>query len=203
MSLVNFELRSWIFRFGLALAFFGLLSACGVAPEKRAPASSVEVAELARAIRALSPDVDAEEARRAASVAYTHTRELAIAYQITDPPLVHNTKVNMGLKPRGLCWHWAEDMEDRLDAEGFKTLEMHRAIANHESDWLIDHSTAVIIPKGADWDDGIVLDPWRKGGVLTWVPVKQDDRYDWANRDDVLDWRRRQMIAEGLLTAPA
>ena len=184
------------------LSFCALLSACAVAPEKRAPASSVEVAALASAIEAMSPAIDPVEARQAAAIAFAYTRELAIAYEITDPPLVHNTKVNMGLRPRGLCWHWAEDMEERLDAEAFETLEMHRAIANHDSDWLIDHSTAIILAKGADWDDGIVLDPWRLGGTLTWVPVRDDDRYDWANRDDVLDWRRRQMIAEGLLPAP-
>ena len=183
---------------GLLLA----LAACGVAPEKRAPATNAEVAALRDAIISLSPDVDPTEAARAARIAYDYTRELAIAYQITDLPLVHNTKVNMGLKPRGLCWHWAEDIEARLDAEAFETLEMNRAIANHHSDWLIDHSTAIILAKGAEWDDGIVLDPWRKGGVLTWVPVQEDDRYDWANRDDVHDWRRRQMIAEGLLPAP-
>lgn len=185
-----------------ALGLMVLIAACGVAPEKRAPATTGEIAALTRAIVALSPEVDPVEAARAARIAYDYTRELAIAYQITDLPLVHNTKVNMGLKPRGLCWHWAEDIENRLDSEGFETLEMHRAIANHHSDWLIDHSTAIILAKGAEWDDGIVLDPWRKGGVLTWVPVKEDDRYDWANRDDVHDWRRRQMIAERALPAP-
>lgn len=181
----------------------GFLAACGVAPEKRAPASAMEVLELSAAIQQLSPDVDPDEARRAAQIAYDHTRELAIAYEITDPPLIHNMKVNMGLRERGLCWHWAEDMETRLDAEGFETLEMHRAIANHESDLLLDHSTAIILAKGAEWDEGIVLDPWRKGGTLTWAPVLEDTRYAWVNRDDVMDWRRRQMIAEGLIPAPA
>ena len=71
---------------------------------------------------ALGPEVDPDEAARAAEIAFSYTRELAIQYQITDPPLIHNTKVNMGLKPRGLCWHWAEDMERRLKAEGFQTL---------------------------------------------------------------------------------
>jgi hypothetical protein len=180
--------------------FFFALAACSVSPEKRAPATSFEVAELATAIQQLSPDVDPGEARRAAEIAYGYTRELAIAYRITDPPLVHNTKVNMGLKPRGLCWHWAEDMEARLDAEGFVTLEMHRAIANHDN-LLIDHSTAVIHVKGEDWDDGIILDPWRKGGILTWMTVDVDTRYNWTDRDIVLEGRRQQMIAEGLLPA--
>ena len=93
-----------------------VLAGCGVHPEKRAPASEMEISALAAEIRAMGPDVDPEEARRAARISYAYSRELAIRYQIVDPPLIHNTKVNMGLKPRGLCWHWAEDMEARLKA---------------------------------------------------------------------------------------
>jgi hypothetical protein len=81
-----------------------------------------QVAELTRAIQNLGPDVDPEEAARAAKLAYSYTAQLAREYQITDPPLIHNMKVNAGKRPRGLCWHWAQDMERRLDAEGFKTL---------------------------------------------------------------------------------
>ena len=56
---------------------------------------------------------------RAAQISYTYTHQLAQEYEITDLPLIHNTKVNAGLKPRGLCWHWAEDIQNRLNAEGF------------------------------------------------------------------------------------
>ena len=42
------------------------LTACGVAPEKRLPASEGEIAELRAQILALGPDVDAGEADRAA-----------------------------------------------------------------------------------------------------------------------------------------
>ena len=189
-------------RLFLGVGLLSFLAACSVPPEKRAPATSVEIASLSAAIRALSPSVDPEEANRAAEIAYSYTRELAIAYEITDTAIVHNMKVNAGMRPRGLCWHWAEDMETRLDTEGFETLEMHRAIANHDTELRIDHSTAIIVARGENWDDGIVLDPWRLGGRLTWVPVLDDARYDWVNRDDVLDWKRRQLIAEGRLPAP-
>ena len=111
------------------------LAACGASPEKRVPATALEISQLALEIRALGENVDPEEAERAARIAYQHTRELALQYQIVDPPLIHNTKVNMGLKPRGLCWHWAEDMEKRLKAENFETLVLYRAIANADNEW--------------------------------------------------------------------
>lgn len=141
---------------------------------------------LGSAISELGSGVDPDEAARAARISYQHTDDLARAYQITDPPLVHNTKVNLGLKPRGLCWHWAEDMEQRLKAEGFQTLQIHRAIANADNPFRIDHSTAIISARGDDMTNGIVLDPWRKGGKLFWAPLREDTRYNWVPRTEVL-----------------
>ena len=188
-----------IIRASFLILLCGLLTACGVAPEKRAPATAAQIAALAAEIRALSPDVDPEEARRAARISYEHTRVLAIEYQIVDPPLIHNTKVNMGLKPRGLCWHWAEDMEKRLNEEAFETLILYRAIANADNAYRIDHSTAIIAAKGTGMFDGIVLDPWRKGGYLFWDQVVEDTKYEWVPRELVLDAKRRQLIVEGKL----
>ncbi len=172
------------------------LAACGTAPEKRAVAAPDQVARLEVLIRGMRDDVDPEEAARAAEIAFRHTRELAIQYQITDSPLIHNTKVNIGLKPRGLCWHWAEDMEKRLDAEGFETLEMNRAIAEGRG-VRIDHSTAIISAVGDGYKKGVVLDPWRNGGELFFAPVVEDTRYFWEAREVVLLRRADLMTVAG------
>lgn len=161
------------------------LAACGTAPEKRALATPAQVTELSRVMQAMGPDVSLEEANRAAQIAFDTTRQLAIQYQITDPPLVHNTKVNLGFRPRGLCWHWAEDLEKRLNAEAFETLEMHRAISEGRG-VRIDHSTAIISAKGDAFGEGVVLDPWRLGGELFFAPVVEDTRYFWEQRELVL-----------------
>jgi hypothetical protein len=165
---------------GLALL---ALVGCGRPPP---PAEAEEVTRLAAAIAALGPGVDREEATRAARVSYAHTHALAQQYQITDPPLIHNTKVNMGLKPRGLCWHWARDMEHRLKQEEFQTLDLHRAVANADNSFRLEHSTAIISAKGAPYEEGVVLDPWRKGGRLTWAPVQEDTAYHWEARNEVV-----------------
>lgn len=173
------------------------LAACAQAPQVDERAN---VDALAVAIQALGPEVDAAEATRAAKLAYTHTKVLAAQYQITDSPLVHNAKVNMGLRPRGLCWHWAEDMETRLRQEGFATLELHRAIANSEVAFRIDHSTAILSRRGDPFDKGIVLDPWREGGTLFWAPVTEDTRYRWRAREVVLAEKRDRLVARGVMT---
>ncbi|RKF12939.1 hypothetical protein D6850_15665 [Roseovarius spongiae] len=178
-----------------ALLILTLMAACAPAPTENGvkpglgPGTPGEIAALAAEIRGLGPEVDPEEAQRAARIAYGHTFTLAKQYQITDGPLIHNTKVNMGTKPRGLCWHWAHDMEKRLKQERFQTLDLHRAIANSQN-WRLEHSTAIISARGDDFTDGIVLDPWRKGGVLTWMPVRDDTRYGWEDRRLVLERKR-------------
>lgn len=174
-------LRRHFSQFCAALLFLAL-TACSATTT----VSADDTNDLARAIFALGPDVDPGEARRAARISYAHAHDLAIAYEITDPPLVHNTKVNMGLKPRGLCWHWAEDMEKRFVAEKFKTLDIQRAIANADNPLRIDHSTALISARGQPMESGIVLDPWRNGGRLFWASVKDDRRYDWQPQQEVL-----------------
>ena len=150
-----------------------------------------DVLALARLIASLSPAVDPEEAARAAEISYSYTAQLRDEYEITDPPLVHNFKVNQGLKPRGLCWHWAEDMEKRLKAENFRTLDVHRAIANHDN-IRIDHSTAILSAAGATMFDGVVVDPWRKGGRLSWMLVRDDERYRWRPQAEVLAFYRER-----------
>jgi hypothetical protein len=180
-----------------------VLAACGTSPEARAPASPDEVARLEAAILALGPEVDPEEARRAAQLSYDTTRRLAIEYQITDGPLVHNTKVNLGLRPRGLCWHWAEDMQKALVAEDFQTLDIHRAIANADNPFLLEHSTALISARGDDMFDAIVVDPWRLGGELTWIATRADTDYNWRPQREVLAEKRRRLLEEIEIAPPS
>ena len=172
------------------------LSGCGTTPARHGPPSESEVASLESMILALGPGVSAEEAGRAARVALQHSRELAVSYRITGSPLWHNTQVNLGIKERGLCWHWAEDMEARLLAERLETLEVHRAIANAFNPFRIEHSTAVISRKGDGFERGIVLDPWRLGGTLTFVPVLEDLEYKWEEQKEVLAKKRQRLAGK-------
>ena len=175
----------------MLVATLATVAACAAPP----PSTGDEVQRLTAEIQRLGPDIDPEEARRAAQVAYSYTAQLVDEYQITDPPLIHNAKVNKGLRPRGLCWHWAEDIERRLKQEDFQTLELHRAIANADNPLRIDHSTAIISRKGESLYEGVVLDTWRYGGVLFWSPLVEDARYDWVPRDVVLEKRRQEQVA--------
>ncbi|WP_231582106.1 hypothetical protein [Puniceibacterium sp. IMCC21224] len=174
-------------------AFLALvvLISCGGVPTDE-PTDAIKIAELAHEIAALGPKVDPEEARRAARIAVSYPRQLAISYQITDSPIVHNAKVNRGARPRGLCWHWAEDLEKRLAQEGFVTLDLHRAIANYRTAFRIEHSTVIVSRRGGRMESGLVLDPWRWGGTLYWGPVRNDTAYPWRPQREVLADKRRR-----------
>ncbi|MDW4499825.1 hypothetical protein R5H30_17665 [Sulfitobacter sp. D35] len=158
-------------------------------------ADEQEIATLAGLIRSLGPSVDAEEAARAARISLLYPRELRSRYGVTDPPIIHNIKVNSGQRPRGLCWHWAEDMEKRLKSENFRTLDIQRAIANAGNPLRLEHSTALITAKGDPWDAGVVVDPWRDGGDLYWSTVPQDTRYPWRAQREVLAEKRKRKAA--------
>ncbi|MDJ0827492.1 MAG: hypothetical protein QNJ16_18520 [Rhodobacter sp.] len=180
----------------LALFALGACSSNVVATKGPPPGGPADIAALTQAIRALGPEVDPEEAARAARITYEHTHELAIAYEITDPPLIHNTKVNMGIKPRGLCKDWADDIEARLALENFQTLDLHRAIANADN-LRIEHSTTIVSRRGDGPYDGIVVDPWRNGGVLYWGKVLEDEKYKWVPRQEVFAMKRARSERQG------
>ncbi|MFY0692270.1 MAG: hypothetical protein JXR14_10165 [Paracoccaceae bacterium] len=188
-------------KFACLLSFLAVLvvSGCTTTTEGEPQVTRQDqIGQLAEGILALGPDVDPEEAARAARIAYEYTSQLAVEYQITDSAIIHNMKVNQGLRPRGLCWHWAEDMENRLKQENFQTLEMHRAIANARNPFRLEHSTAIVSRRGDSMHDGVVLDPWRYGGVLHWAPTLEDTRYTWRPRLEVLEEKRQRRMKRGL-----
>ncbi len=180
-----------MFRFLLLFASLLALVGCTLTPPVPDRTDAERIAGLTPAIAALGPDVDPAEAARAARIAVEYPRQLAVAYEIEDSPLTHNSKVNAGLKPRGLCWHWAHDLGARLEQEGFKTLEIQYAIANYDTAFRIEHSSVILTVPGDPIEAGLVLDPWRYGGALYWGPVPEDTRYPWRPRAEVFAERRR------------
>ncbi len=158
-----------------------------------------KITELTSAIAALGERVDPGEARRAAEVAVRYPLELAEQYELTTPPLWHNTLVNLGVKPRGLCVHWTRDLLAELRGLRLATLKTHWGVANAEATFRIEHSTAIITVRGKPMNTGIVLDPWRNSGSLFWSRVSEDIEYAWHPLADVQ--QKRRAYAEEFRTA--
>jgi len=175
----------------LCLSLVLLTAACGIpVTDVAAIPDDQKVLALTQRIAALDPAIDPAEAARAAQIAVYHPRQLAIDWNVTDGPLVHNSKVNLGLRPAGLCYQWADALEAQLRAENFQTLHLHRAIANAGTTFRIEHSTVIVSAPGDDMFDGLVLDPWRYGGTLYYAKADADDRYVWVPREVVFAQKR-------------
>lgn len=180
----------------LAVTAVLLLAACGAQKPEPPVSDRQEIGAITQGILSLSPEIDPAEAAAVAEIALLYPRVLAERWNVTDPPLIHNTKVNLGLRPRGLCYHWADDLEARLRVEGFETIVIHRAIANHDVSFRIEHSTVIVSGPGQSMEEGIVLDPWRYGGQLFWSETLEDEDYRWVERSEVFAWKRARGLPE-------
>ncbi|MCP3971067.1 MAG: hypothetical protein GY717_12270 [Rhodobacteraceae bacterium] len=155
-----------------------------------------EIADLTAGLLALGPDIDPEEAARAARISVQYPLKLKQEWNVTDRALLHNTKVNMGLRPMGLCYQWADALEARLRQENFKTLYLHRAIAN-SNNIRLEHSTVIASALGQDLSQGMVLDPWRLSGTLFWSKTLEDTRYKWVARRIVMEQKAKRRESRG------
>jgi hypothetical protein len=144
-----------------------------------------KVEQLEQELATLSQATDMTEARLAAETALRESAALAEEYQLVRPAVAHNLMVVFGLKDRGLCYHWTEDLMKRMQALELKSFQLHWGVAYRGSE-LREHNSVVITARGQDFSLGIVLDPWRNSGRLYWARIAQD-RYPWKERPPS-DW---------------
>jgi hypothetical protein len=126
---------------------------------------------------ALGPSSDSTEARILAKTALQASAHLAQAYRLVRPPHLHNLMVQMGLRNRGLCYHWTADLMYYLAKLRLHSFELRWGVAYRGSD-LREHNTVVVTANGQSFHEGLVMDPWRDSGRLYWVVV-QNDSYPW------------------------
>lgn len=157
----------------------GLLTVAGVTGCAHVPgvAKASDVDALQVALASLSPTVRGVEAQRVAVCAYDYSRILAREYRVVRPAIFHNFLVNAGFKQRGLCYQWAEDLLAQLQTFHLDSMELHWGIAR--ADTAREHNSVVLTARGQPFEQGIVLDPWRRSGHLVWAPVSAD-KYPWV-----------------------
>lgn len=163
-------------RFILVLA--GVLTVSGMTgcANLPGPPQRAEVLSLRDALTSLSPTVRTEEAEEVAECAYQYPTILAEKYRVVRPALLHNFLVNSGYKNRGLCYEWAEDLLAQMQAFDLQSLELRWGIARANT--AREHNSIVVTARGQPFEQGIVMDPWRRSGRLVWAPVATD-KYPW------------------------
>ena len=134
------------------------------------------IKDLSKALTALAPDVDPAEAEQISVTAHTTARRLARDYHVVLNPELQAFLVNVGLRKRGWCGHWAADIGARLKELKPGTLVLHWGVAyDHTSS---ENNCLVVTARNQPFQDGIILDGWRRAGRLFWCKVKKDDEYE-------------------------
>lgn len=123
-------------------------------------------------ITALSPAVHPDEAARVAATVYNAADQLRHEYGVVWPPLFNNFLVNSGIRKRGLCFQWAEDLLAALDGLKLASLELHWG-EGYAGTWQ-ESNCVVVTAKGQLFNTGIILDCWRHSGHLYWTAVTSD-----------------------------
>jgi hypothetical protein len=136
------------------------------------------IKKLRDALVALAPDVDPGEAELLSVTAHTASRDCAREYHLAWSPIFQNFLIHMGKRERGWCGHYARDIGERLKELKLKTLVLHwgAAFAGTED----ESNCLVVTARNQPFEDGIVIDGWRRGGRLFWSGVKKDSEYDLA-----------------------
>jgi hypothetical protein len=134
------------------------------------------IKDLSKALTALAPDVDPAEAQALSYTAHTTARRLKREYRVVLNPEFTVFLYNIGLRKRGWCGHWAQDIGAELKKFEPKTLVLHwgEAYPNTTS----ENNALVITARNQRFEDGIIIDGWRRAGRLFWCPVKKDDEYE-------------------------
>ncbi|WP_083568562.1 hypothetical protein [Arcobacter sp. LA11] len=139
-----------------------------------------KIKKLARDILSLSKEIDKKEALKVSYDAITYSKYLANKFQVVKPALFHNTLINLNLKEKGFCYHYANELQLYLKTKKFKTFNFIRAVANRGE--YFEHSSLVLTRDDVSFENSIILDAWRDSGELFWSKVKDDVKYKWEKK---------------------
>jgi len=87
-------------------------------------------------------------------------------------PIFNNFLVYHGLKKRGYCYQWSEDLLVALEALKLNSLELHWG--EHDAGTWRENNCIVVTAKGQPFQRGIMLECWRHLGHLYCGPVAGD-----------------------------
>jgi hypothetical protein len=134
------------------------------------------IKDLRDALVALAPDVDPGEAELLSVTAHTTSRSLAREYRIVLNPEFQNFLITIGMRQRGWCGHFARDIGARLKELKLKTLVLHWGAAYAGTSG--EDNCLVVTARNQPFQDGIILDGWRRAGRLFWSAVRKDHEYE-------------------------
>ncbi len=165
--------------FKLLLISF-LLVGCVVTPPLP---PKTRITQLSDLLRSLEISIPAKEAKILSEDIFHATTMLTEEFQLTSPPWFHNFLVNVGLREKGLCYHWGDALYVHLLEKKYPHFDFHLVGANI-GEYFSEHNALVVVAKGEKIFDGVLIDPWRDSGELYFSRVLVDKKYAWKHRVD-------------------
>lgn len=140
----------------------------------------VKVSKLTEMIVQLSSTIHHDEAYRLAKNSIEYSQYLAKKYEVIASPWMQNSLVNIGVKKRGLCHEWAEDLWSFLVEQNYGSVALHAIGAN--IGYLNEHNALAVSASGEGIENSIILDAWRDSGNLYFKKIDRDSKYEWRER---------------------
>jgi hypothetical protein len=165
--------------FGAVLVIFGAWARPALGDQQQQAFSfQVQTSDVAKAgkladdLALLSPRVNREEATLLAQCAFATVSKLRREYRMFGTPIFNNFLIYHGLRKRGYCYQWSEDLLIALDALRLKSLELHWG--EHDPGTWRENNCIVVTAKGQPFKRGTMLECWRHLGHLYFGPIASD-----------------------------
>jgi hypothetical protein len=165
--------------FAALLVMFGAWPSPALGDQQQRPLSfQVQKSDVAKAeklandLASLSPRVNREEAKLLADCAFATVSKLRREYRMFGTPIFNNFLIYHGLRKRGYCYQWCEDLLVTLDALRLKSVELHWG--EYDPGTWRENNCIVVTAKGQPFNRGIMLECWRHLGHLYFGLVASD-----------------------------
>ena len=140
-----------------------------------------KIQELASSLKSLDSTISNVDAQKLSKDIFMQTRRLTQLFKMESPAWYHNFLVNIGLKEKGLCYHWSDTLYAYFSKKKYSSFEFHLMVA-HKGEYWREHNALLVTAKNKKIEEGIVLDPWRNAGALYFSKLLDDTQYPWVHR---------------------
>jgi len=175
---MKWQIRS-VICFGVVLLIFGGWNRPVLGDEQRPPFSfqvsktdAANAEKLTDQLASLSSRVNRDEAKLLADCAFVTVSKLRREYRMFGTPIFNNFLIYHGLRKRGYCYQWSEDLLLALDKLNLKSLDLHWG--EYDPNTWRENNCIVVTAKRQPFKRGIMLDCWRHLGHLYFGLVASD-----------------------------
>ena len=137
--------------------------------------------ELSLLFHSMDSTIPQSETMQLSKDIFHKTEQLTEEFEMTYPPQFHNFLVTMGVRKKGLCYHWSDALYAYLTPKKYTSFEFHLVGANI-GEYFYEHNALVVVVKGGKVEEGVIIDPWRDSGELYFSKLKHDSEYRWIHR---------------------